>query len=394
MRDGWGKASLGELCQLEKGTSPTLKTPPGDYPLIVTGPEPLTSDSYQFEGEAVCVPMVSSTGHGHASLKRVHYATGKFAVANIVAACTVRDPNVVETKWLWFYLQHYKDDLIVPRMKGTANVSLSQQALSTVPVVLPPLDEQRRIVDLIGTIDEVIGAAEAARTALERFGGDLFPHLVGNDHDLLPMADLISHQIGGAWGKDPGMLDVDVTAFGTKAFVGARVLDPSSGQRRSVSAKQYHQRELRAGDLILEVSGGSPTQPVGRTLIVAEDMPHVIPSAFMRLLRFDPTRVLPQYAHAALRYLYSQGATVAYQTNTTTIRNLSVPKFLDHPIPVASMSAQKQVVSALASVDGVMDSYQLTQDSLRGLRERMLSSLLTGEHAIPESYDELIEEVA
>ena len=66
------RASLGELCTLVKGTSPISKTPPGAYPLITTGEEHRTAESYQLDGEAVCIPLISSTGHGHASLKRVH----------------------------------------------------------------------------------------------------------------------------------------------------------------------------------------------------------------------------------------------------------------------------------------------------------------------------------
>ena len=84
MRDGWIETSLGDVCHLPKGTTPTLKAVPGPYPLVVTAEARLTSDSYQFEEPAVCVTMVSSTGHGHASLKRVHYEEGQFGVANII----------------------------------------------------------------------------------------------------------------------------------------------------------------------------------------------------------------------------------------------------------------------------------------------------------------------
>lgn len=114
--------------------------------------------------------------------------------------------------------------------------------------------------------------------------------------EMVTVRSLILHIIGGAWGKEPGKHDVDVISFGTKAFVNdASILDPKTGASRSVSTKQYEQRQLLAGDIILEVSGGSENQAVGRVLIVPEDMPFVIPSSFMRLVRFDPTRIVPQY---------------------------------------------------------------------------------------------------
>jgi hypothetical protein len=67
---------LGDLCSLVRGTSPTLKTPPGDYPLVVTAEFRRSADSWQLEGPAVCVPLISSTGHGDAALHRVHYQEG------------------------------------------------------------------------------------------------------------------------------------------------------------------------------------------------------------------------------------------------------------------------------------------------------------------------------
>jgi len=81
---------LGELCDMVKGTSPTLKTLPGPYPLVVTAEFRRSADTWQLEGPAVCIPLVSSTGHGDAALHRVHYQEGKFALANLLIALCLR----------------------------------------------------------------------------------------------------------------------------------------------------------------------------------------------------------------------------------------------------------------------------------------------------------------
>ena len=47
------------------------KAIPGEYPLVVTAEKRLTCDEYHFEKPSVIIPLVSSTGHGHASLKRI-----------------------------------------------------------------------------------------------------------------------------------------------------------------------------------------------------------------------------------------------------------------------------------------------------------------------------------
>ena len=149
------RASLGELCSLVKGTSPISKTRPGPYTLVTTGEMHKTADSFQLETEAVCIPLISSTGHGHASLKRVHYQTGKFALANLLAAAIVKDHSVLSAKFLTRYLMFSKDRLIVPLMTGAANMSISLDRLATVPIEFPPLAEQERIANLLDEADEL-----------------------------------------------------------------------------------------------------------------------------------------------------------------------------------------------------------------------------------------------
>jgi len=48
----------------------------GGYDLVTTGDKFGRHIEYHFEGEAICIPLISSTGHGHASLKRIHYVNG------------------------------------------------------------------------------------------------------------------------------------------------------------------------------------------------------------------------------------------------------------------------------------------------------------------------------
>lgn len=167
------RALLGELCHFVKGTSPISKTPPGPYPLVTTGQERKTSDTFQFDDEAVCIPLISSTGHGHASLKRVHFQTGKFALANLLAAAFVNDPATLSARFLARYLTFTKDRLIVPLMTGAANMSISIDRLATVRVEFPPLVQQEHIVKLLDEVDEL----REQRAQADRRTADLSPAL-------------------------------------------------------------------------------------------------------------------------------------------------------------------------------------------------------------------------
>ena len=145
--------ALSELCNLEKGKTGLMKAVPGEYPLVATGKDRRTCDSYQFDTKAVCIPLVSSTGHGHASLKYVHYEEGKFALGTILVAVIPKDENVLNAQFLHLYLSRLKDSILVPLMTGAANVTLTVTKLKTVKVPLPPIKEQLRIVSLFNRMD-------------------------------------------------------------------------------------------------------------------------------------------------------------------------------------------------------------------------------------------------
>lgn len=154
---------LGDICYFTKGISPTLNTEPGEYPLVVTAAYRRSASTYQLEGPAVCIPLISSTGHGDAALHRVHYQEGRFALANLLVALTPKIDGIYEPKYLYHLFITKKDQLFVPLMQGTANVSLKIQDIASVEIPLPPLEEQRRIVAHIDALAEQIAAARGLR---------------------------------------------------------------------------------------------------------------------------------------------------------------------------------------------------------------------------------------
>lgn len=150
----WDKARIGDLCQIVKGETGLASSTPGPYPLVATGADRRSCDSWQFDTDAVCIPLVSSTGHGKKTLNYVHYQTGKFAVGTILAAVIPKDPSILTARFLHLYLSHFKDTVLVPLMKGAANVSLSMKEIASIQIPVPSLDEQQSLIDLIFHIED------------------------------------------------------------------------------------------------------------------------------------------------------------------------------------------------------------------------------------------------
>ncbi len=142
------KYRLKDLCSITKGATGIMKADGGKYPLVALGEERKQHSEYQFDAKAVIVPLISSTGHGHASMKRVHYQEGKFALGNILCAVISNDEKQLHPKYLHLYLQQFKDSLLVPLMKGAANVSLPMNKLADVEIEVPILERQLEIIEL------------------------------------------------------------------------------------------------------------------------------------------------------------------------------------------------------------------------------------------------------
>ena len=144
-----------DVCRIEKGKTPIQKAIPGEYPLVVTTDERKTCNTYQFDCMAVCLSLVSARGHGVAQISRIFYQEGKFALGNILCAIVPNDKNQLSAKFLQHYLFYKKDSLLVPLMKGGANVALHISDLEKVKFPLPPLSVQQRIVNVLDNFDAI-----------------------------------------------------------------------------------------------------------------------------------------------------------------------------------------------------------------------------------------------
>ena len=139
---------IADYCSVIKGKIGIKKALKGKYPLVTTAEERLSHNEYRFDRPSVIIPLVSSTGHGHASLKRIHFQEGKFAVGSILCTVTPKDENILNAQFLYHYLDVYKEKLLVSRMRGMANVTLPVTEIENVEFPLLSTDKQKEWVSL------------------------------------------------------------------------------------------------------------------------------------------------------------------------------------------------------------------------------------------------------
>jgi type I restriction-modification system DNA methylase subunit len=148
---------LSEIFDITRGSVGASNATGGDYICVTTSEEMRRHTEWHFEGEAICIPIVSSTGHGHASIKRIQYIKGKFSAATITAVMMKKPDAEIYVPYVYHYLSVHKDELLVPLMRGSANVSLNEERLGKLRIPIPlSVAEQKKIVaDLVHTKEEL-----------------------------------------------------------------------------------------------------------------------------------------------------------------------------------------------------------------------------------------------
>ena len=119
-----------------------------------------------------------------------------------------------------------------------------------------------------------------------------------------------------------------------------------------VEEKQLKNRLLEKGDLILERSGGGPTQPVGRVVYFDAGGKFSF-SNFTTRIRVRNSKELDSvYLWRYLNLLYLSGVTEKMQKQTTGIRNLNFSEYKNLEIPLPPIAEQRKIVARLEGLLG------------------------------------------
>ena len=199
----------------------------------------------------------------------------------------------------------------------------------------------------------------------------------------IAFGEAIDFAIGGGWGQEtafPGSVKVSVIR-GTDF---KRILDGdyASVPQRYEKASKVYKRELRPGDVILEISGGSRTsnQSTGRSLLVSERNLNelgnrAIPASFCRLLRFDEEMVDPGYAYYSLQEMYFSGRAELYEQQSTGISNFQFTYFWDSEvISLPPLPEQRAIAHILGTLDDKIELNRRMNQTLEEMARTLFNS--------------------
>ena len=164
-----------------------------------------------------------------------------------------------------------------------------------------------------------------------------------------PVGYYIKDSFPGDWGKE----DLDgtgVKVIRTTNFTNFGKLNLSEVVTRSIEERKIQKKQILKYDTILERSGGTADNPVGRVVLFEEDEQYLC-NNFTQVLRFKD--IDPRFAFYALFYFYQMNKTSVRSmgSKTTGIQNLNMSKYLEIGIPNADEDEQKQFVSIAEQAD-------------------------------------------
>ena len=289
---------------------------------------------------------------------------------------------------------YYRDWCYDVKTDAVNQSNINAQKLSQLMIPIPPLKEQGRIVaemdKWISLIDIVKNGKGDLLTVIKQAKSkilDLAIHgkLVPQDPNDEPPIELLKRinpdftpcdnghytqlpdgwcvvtlkdlceNINGLWkGKKEPFVNVGVirNANFTKDFK----LDYSNIEYIDVEQRTFAKRHLENGDLIVEKSGGSDNNPVGRTILYEGKSGVFSFSNFTMALRTrNNDIVLSKFLYYYILAKYQKGDMRLMQTQTTGLRNLILDKFLSMPIHLPPLSEQKRIIDRIETIFTSLD---------------------------------------
>ena len=161
--------------------------------------------------------------------------------------------------------------------------------------------------------------------------------------------------INGLWkGKKEPFVKVGVirNANFTKDYK----LDYSKIEYIDVEERAFKKRHLLNGDLIVEKSGGSDNNPVGRAILYEGKDAIFSFSNFTMVLRIHHKDVLSyKYLYYYIMDKYQKGEMRLMQTQTTGLHNLILDKYLDIPLCLPPYQEQQRIINKIEETFDVLD---------------------------------------
>lgn len=404
-------ALLSDLYEFQYGTGNTIENIGGDYPIY--GSNGAVGFTNVFNSEEA--PVI---GHIGAYAGIVNWASGKHYVTYNGVICKIR--KGINPRYGYYVLLNSK---LQKRLRGSTQPFISYDLLNDVKVYLPEKPTQDSIASVLTSLDSKIELNNRINAKLEAMAKTLYDYwfaqfdfpdkngkpyktsggkMVWNEElkreipegwEVQKMSEWIDIDKSGDWGKDEeeGNFTKKVICFRGADINGLNGLDELKPPVRYILEKNSF-KILKSHDLIIEISGGSPTQSTGRLAFITDatikrfEHP-LICSNFCKPVSMRDKKLLYNFVYY-WNSLYDNGVFFGYEGKTSGIKNLLLDSFISSYYTV--VPDEKIVDQFYDIMDNIQEKKQTTlaeNQKLTELRDWLLPMLMNGQVKVKDEME-------
>lgn len=276
---------------------------------------------------------------------------------------------------------------------GSRMPRTSAADLMRMPVTVPPLDVQRRVVSLLRSMDAAIATlaseADAALRVLHAYLDETF----APRPDSLAIGDLAQARSGPSWAAT----DEFAAAPGGDATAVVKITNTRPDGSFDTSQMAYVRGLPRSTTLLGESSivvirTNGNRERIGNTYLPPLDALGAAVSAFQFHLEVRQPEDR-DYIYWFLRSPQAQTLMSDAASGTTGLGNLALSTLRGIEVPWLTDVDRQEACAGAWAISRHRDALVAERDALLDTRDTIATGLLSGAYAIPESYDDVMREL-
>lgn len=182
---------------------------------------------------------------------------------------------------------------------------------------------------------------------------------------MTKLKDITGKALSGEWGTDDET-GIGIPVLRTTNFTNEGIVNYENVVTRIITKKDISEKYLRPGDIIIEKSGGSDKQPVGRVIYFDGPEKAYLFNNFTGLLRVqDKNEWFPRYVFYSLFANYKKGGTRPFENKTTGLHNLKTDDYVSR-CEITDVPVNKQI-TICSQLDQILKVIKLRRKELSDL---------------------------
>ena len=297
----------------------------------------------------------------------------------------------VENEFIFYWLLSQKDYLMAKvGVTGIGAGKFDLDFLQKLMIPIPSERERKSIVGFASSISEKIRCNAKVNDNLEQQAQAIFKEWFienpeNNEWSTGTFSELIKTTLNGDWGKEAPTGNTTEKVY---CIRGADIPEVKAGNKgkmptRYILPKNFVKKQLTAGDIVVEISGGSPTQSTGRCTAITQSLldrydSGMVCTNFCKAIK--PKEGYSLFIYYYWQYLYGKGIFFSYENGTTGIKNLDFSGFIEtETILIPPVDKVIAFDDYCKSIFNQIFANGKQNEHLAVLRDTLLPKLMSGE---------------